>query len=299
MTRVLVTGASGVLGHHLLAAFQAAGLEAWPLVREPGRLKLPWAGPLWVGKLPELGEGPLPEGLTHVVHAAAGWGGRGAWQVNHQATLALARQAERLGLPMMWVGSASVRHPGGGWDPAALRSGQAYVESKAAAAAALECRPGLWQLHPSIILGAWPGGPTSHASLGLARWGPWVRRLPPCRLSGSLGWIHAADLAAMIVAWVQEPSRLPPVAVAAQAPVALNELLGALRPEAPGDRPWSLEAVATWAPWVLRPWMSDWDRHALALRHHGHLEACAPEALGLRSQHPKLASLGAAGLLGV
>lgn len=142
--RILITGASGFVGRHLLPGLAAAGHDAVVLVRGGRAGGAGFAGPV---ELADLDTWPAwPDGIDAVVHLAAANPHRGSKaardrdamaRANVDGTRAIARRAVREGVRrIVFVSTANVHTgvPGRGVredDPIAPQS--AYAQSKAAA----------------------------------------------------------------------------------------------------------------------------------------------------------------------
>ncbi|WP_210518596.1 NAD-dependent epimerase/dehydratase family protein [Hymenobacter terricola] len=217
---VLVTGANGFLGRHLVAELRRRGLPVRALLR-PG--SQPAASPLpTLTSLPiEIREGDITQpaslmgaadGCSAIIHAAA------LAQVNParnlavgavnlggtEAVLALARQAgiERL----VYVGTANVfgfgtrQAPGDETRPyAGQRYGLDYMDSKQAATAAVLRAVAQEQLpavlvHPTFMLGPGDAKPTSNALLLEL-----YRGQLPGYPAGGKNYVHVRDVAVATV----------------------------------------------------------------------------------------------------
>jgi UDP-glucose 4-epimerase len=151
--RVLVTGASGFLGHAILPALRAAGHE----VRAPARADTgDLAGTVeWTRHV---------EGVDAVVHLAALAHARGVDSarlraVNVDATLALGRAALAEGARLVFMSSSKVLGEESGAAPLAgdgpMRPQDAYARAKAEAETGLRALPGLalTVLRPPLVYG--------------------------------------------------------------------------------------------------------------------------------------------------
>ncbi|TGE25246.1 NAD-dependent epimerase/dehydratase family protein [Hymenobacter aquaticus] len=211
---VLVTGAGGFLGRHLVQELLRRGYRVRALVR-PGSPVPPDARPVeWrTGDLthPATLAG-LADGCTAVIHAAAlaqvnPARNPAVWAANlggTEAVLALARQAG-VGR-FVYVGTANVfgfgsrLHPGDETRPyAGQRYGLDYMDSKQAAtqrvrqAAAQEQLPAVL-VHPTFMLGPGDAKPTSNALL-LELYRGKLPGYPP----GGKNYVHVRDVAVATV----------------------------------------------------------------------------------------------------
>ncbi|UOQ68906.1 NAD-dependent epimerase/dehydratase family protein [Hymenobacter volaticus] len=212
MPKVLVTGAGGFLGHHLVEHLLRRGYQVRALVRSATRLS-----PLALPEEVEVVEGDLrqpasvaglADNCTAVIHAAALAQVNPArdpavWAVNLGGTETMLRLARRAGVSrFVYVGTANVfgfgtrEQPGDETRPYAGRSyGLDYMDSKRAAtdlvlrAVAQEQVPAVL-VHPTFMLGPGDAKPTSNALLLELYRG----QLPGYPVGGK-NYVHVRDVA--------------------------------------------------------------------------------------------------------
>lgn len=219
---VLVLGASGFIGSHLVAALLAAGHRVSGAVRDPDRLgrRFPGVRPLRADLL-RLGTSeawmPLLTGVDAVVGCAGLLQPRreaDAWAVHRDALAALALACERVGVrKVVQVGAIS----------ATSEAGTTYALSRLAGETALRRSSLDWTLvRPSLVYASDPCGGTS-AMRGLAGL-PFVIPVPGAG-NGLFQPIHADDVASVVLLALDDP-RLSRAVVDATGPETLS--LGAI-----------------------------------------------------------------------
>jgi nucleoside-diphosphate-sugar epimerase len=208
--RVLVTGATGKVGHAIAAALAARGDEVRALVRDPSRA----AGVLPAGVEPVVGD--VTDGFS-LERAVAGcemvfnaMGLPEQWvrdesifdRVNAQGTQAVAQTARAAGVRrLVHTSTEDVFHAerGGHFDEsqvAGYPKGTAYERSKQRAEeVALAARDGLEVVivNPSGVYGP---GPSSSVSFDKGMFEPLVKRRLPALPPGGLGVVYTDGLAA-------------------------------------------------------------------------------------------------------
>jgi len=222
LPRVLVTGANGFLGRHLVAELLRRGYPVRALVR-PGSVASPALPPLpslpievcEVDLAQAVGEAEMADtigGCGALIHAAAlaqvnPARGRAVWAANLDGTEQALRLARQGGVGrFVYVGTANVfgfgskQRPGDETRPyAGRRYGLDYMASKRAAtdrvlaAVAREQLPAVL-VHPTFMLGPGDARPTSGALLLALRAG----RLPGYPLGGK-NYVHVHDVAVATV----------------------------------------------------------------------------------------------------
>jgi len=222
LPRVLVTGANGFLGRHLVAELLRCGYPVRALVR-PGRVASPALPPLRslpievceVDLAQAVGEAEMADtigGCGALIHAAAlaqvnPARSRAVWAANLAGTEQALRLARKGGVGrFVYVGTANVfgfgtkKRPGDETQPyAGRRYGLDYMASKRAAtdrvlaAVAREQLPAVL-VHPTFMLGPGDARPTSGALLLALRAG----RLPGYPLGGK-NYVHVRDVAVATV----------------------------------------------------------------------------------------------------
>ncbi|SHI63656.1 NAD dependent epimerase/dehydratase family protein [Hymenobacter daecheongensis DSM 21074] len=220
LPRVLVTGANGFLGRHLVQQLLARGYPVRALVRPHSPTPNPPLPPL--SSLPiEVWEGDITRpasvagcanGCGAILHAAALAQVNPArdpavWAVNDGGTATVLQLARQAGISrLVYVGTANVfgfgsrQHPGNETRPfSGQRYGLDYMDSKRAAtgrvlrAVAQEQLPAVL-VHPTFMLGPGDARPTSNALLLELYHG----RLPGYPAGGK-NYVHVRDVAVATV----------------------------------------------------------------------------------------------------
>ncbi len=222
---VLVTGANGFLGRHIVAELLGRGYAVRALVRPQNRPSSPVLPPLQ--SLPiECFEGDLSQphtvagaadGCTAIIHAAAlaqvnPARNPAVWAVNDTGTAAALGMARRAGVArFVYVGTANVfgfgtqARPGDETRPyAGTRYGLDYMDSKHAATTRVLQAVADWRLpavlvHPTFMLGPGDAKPTSNALLLELHRGR-LLGYPP----GGKNYVHVRDVAVATVNALQQ-----------------------------------------------------------------------------------------------
>ena len=218
---VLVTGANGFLGRHLVAELLRRGYPVRALVRpEMGETRRPSLPALKTLPI-ECYEGDLTqpatvagaaEGCTAIIHAAAlaqvnPARNPAVWAVNDAGTATVLDLARRAAVQrFVYVGTANVfgfgtkQHPGDETHPfIGQRYGLDYMDSKRAATARVLRAVAEWQLpavlvHPTFMLGPGDTKPTSNALLLEL-----YRGQLPGYPAGGKNYVHVGDVAVATV----------------------------------------------------------------------------------------------------
>lgn len=224
--RVLVTGGTGFVGGHTVAALAGAGHDVRLLVRRPEQVPVTLA-PLGVdaGDVPEVVVGDVLddasvaaalEGMDAVVHAAAVYTSdprrrQEVARTNVRATSIVLGQAAAAGLdPVIHVSStaALVRRGGSGPDLPLGDMTTTYAGSKVESEAVARELQGeghpIVCVYPGAVLG--PHDPYRGDQGELVRW--LLRGLFPVWPRGGLHYVDVRDVAAVVLA-VLEPGRGP------------------------------------------------------------------------------------------
>lgn len=299
LRQILLTGATGCLGSYLLAELLAqtdCQITVW--LRRPERLWPAWQGHprvrVLAGDLRDLPADPATfRRFDALIHPAVVWGGPDTFAVNFRATRRLfaALDPERC-RQIHTFSTASLLDAQQRIWPQAHTLGTDYIRSKAALARQLTDCPlaiPLTCYYPPLILGgdgaAHPLTPATAALPQLLRYVPVLQRL---RVDGGLHFIHAADLAAMVVQRLvrgQSPAALVP----GQVWCSVNALIAGLAEHAalPQAR-WALplQPLLPALCYGLQGQMSPWDRFSLHVRHTAYC-VVRPEDQGLVSRYPR------------
>ncbi|RIY09862.1 NAD-dependent epimerase/dehydratase family protein [Hymenobacter rubripertinctus] len=212
---VLVTGANGFLGHHLVAELHGRGHAVRALVRPgtPPLFPADWNVDYWEADLTQPATlAGAAEGCGTIIHAAALASVNPArnpalWAVNVEGTRAVLAEARRAAVGrLVYVGTANVfgfgtrENPGNETRPyAGTRYGLDYMDSKRAAtdlvldAVAREQLPAVL-VHPTFMLGPEDVKPTSGALLLEI-----YRGNVPGYPSGGKNYVHVRDVATATV----------------------------------------------------------------------------------------------------
>ncbi len=209
---VFITGATGCIGHYVLEALRESFPDATLhlLVRSPHKFKQ--AIPDWPNVVIHVGDmdgidafAPVLYTCQYIIHIATVWGYNLEHniRVNKLRTLAMLQHTNPSVLRrVIYFSTASILTAHNRLNPAAETQGTPYVQSKYYGYLALKQSPfasKIITLFPTVVLGGSKSHPFSHISTGLLKrhaYGRWIRRL---RLPGAFHFLHATDIARMVV----------------------------------------------------------------------------------------------------
>lgn len=303
MPRTLVTGISGCVGHYLYdELMNDPSQELVLVVREPARLRFridPDRVTLVRADATDLAAyGHLAAEVEHVIYLAAAWGEPVSYETNLRAPLALFSRTDPARLRrVLNVSSASILDHAGQLLAAADRMGTDYIRSKYLASLHTPMHPmadRIVTVFPTLIFGGDATHPTSHLSRGLARVPRYLRFLRHVRLDGSLHFIHARDLARIMVRLLTAPDPGPRVVVGNPV-LTVDELLDELC-RLLGQRRTGvldLDPVVRTVLGLINRRTNSWDDYSLQHRHFRY-PATGPADWGLPTDLATLAGILAA-----
>lgn len=236
MARLLITGISGCVGHYLYDELLAdPAHELLVVVRDPARLRFR-VDPARVTVIrcdaTELSAyGHLAAEVDHVIYLAAAWGEPVSYETNLRVPLALFERTDPGRIRrILNVSTASILDARGELLSAAGAMGTDYIRSKYLASLHTSQHPRadrIVTVYPTLIFGGDAHHPTSHLTGGLREVPRVLRALRHCRLDGSLHFIHARDLARVMVRLLDAPA-VPPRVVVGNPVLSVSELLSQL-----------------------------------------------------------------------
>ncbi len=300
--RILVTGASGCIGHYLSEALiQQTDHELFLLVRDPSKLQLSTQCRFGVhvvtGDLRNLD--PLKEllGTIHcAILAATAWGD---FDVDVTQTLRLIALLDpQVCQQVVYFSTASILSREETLLPEAAALGTPYIQAKALCyekLQSLELDFPLYTLFPTLVVGGDRHKPYSHLSAGLPQVVKWAKLLRFLKTEGSFHFIHAQDIAMVVVALIQHPEQAPSRRlVLGQAALTVNEAIATICAFAQQRiglqldlKPWLVNLIIR----LFRIQMGPWDYFCLNYRHFQYAQPINPQCFDLPSQTSSLTEM--------
>lgn len=300
MKDVFVTGASGCVGHYVVEALLARGdCRLHLLVRDPAKLRV---------ALPEDRVSLVQDDLLNidahrellgrmdaVVHLATSWGGAIAEDVNVEATHKLATSVDWARCrSFQYFSTASILGRDNKPLEAAEAHGTEYIRSKYHAYQRLETLPNrdaITVMFPTLIFGGSPVHPVSHLSRGLPGILKSLWFLRWFTLDGTLHFIHAADIAAMVSHLIDHPAPARDL-VLGNAATTVSALIGQLcdyyaMPHGPAI---DLTPLGDVVAALAGSRMTAWDKFSLTYQHFTY-ETTNPRTLGLPAGFETIADI--------
>jgi nucleoside-diphosphate-sugar epimerase len=305
--RILITGASGCIGHYVVEALAAdPDAELILFVRNPRKLRLSpgWPASVTVvpGDMREIGRfAALLRSVEVGVLAATAWGGPEAWEINHDRTLELLSllNPQRC-RQVLYFSTASVLDRHNRPLPEAGRYGTWYIRSKYETLLrlpALAVAPQTTVLAPTLVFGGDAERPQSFLSLdlpGFVRLAGLVRFLS---VEGSFHFIHARDVAQVVRRLVRHPEGgggLRTLVLGQPAMTfdgAVEEMCAALGRRIYFRIPLPIWRLSPLVPLLQRHVLPEdraWGAFCLRYRHFTHEDPVNPATFGLPSYCPTL-----------
>lgn len=290
MKDIFITGGSGCVGHYVVEALLNRGdCRLHLLVRDPGKFLFPLpADRVEIIQDDLLNLDAHAERLARmdaVVHLATAWGQAIAYDVNVEATVKMAKLVDPNRCKrFFYFSTASILDRDNRPLAAAELHGTDYIRSKYQAYQRLEALPNrdaITAMFPTLIFGGSPRHPVSHLSRGLDGILKSLWLLRWFTLDGTLHYIHAADIAAMIAHLLDHPVPARDL-VLGNAPTTVSDLIGQLCDfyAMPHGEAFDLTPLGGAVARLAGDRMTPWDRFSLTYQHftyHTH----NPRALGM------------------
>ncbi len=294
--RILVTGASGCIGHYLAEALiQQTSHELFFLVRNLAKVQFDFkARPditLIEADLREIGQFQELLSTVHcAILAATLWGGREeTFEINVDKTLQLIRLLNPdVCQQVIYFSTESVLDRNNHLLSEAGSLGTDYVQSKYACLqqiTQLKTQIPITTVFPTLVFGGDQHKPYSHLSAGLPEVLRWVDLICCFKTDGSFHFIHAQDIAQVVCYLVDHPdSERPEWLVLGNSALTVNQCVEQLCAYL-GKRIYFRINLSRWlADLIIKLFkiqMADWDRFCLTYRHFTHQAPVSPASFGL------------------
>jgi nucleoside-diphosphate-sugar epimerase len=286
--RILITGASGCIGHYLCQTFiEHTDNELFLVLRDPQKLSVPvdHRPGIHIVQADLRNLEPLRDLLSTIhcaVLVATGWGDP---DLDITKTLELIQMLDpQVCQQVVYFSTASILGRDERVLPEAKSLGTEYVKAKAICyeqLMAMELSFPVFTVFPTLVVGGDKHIPYSHFASGLPEVLKWAGLVRFLTIDGSFHFIHAQDIATVVLQLVQHPELAP-----SQKLVLGNEAIAAK------------EAIATLCTFAkkriyfqldLKPWlvnvlirlfsirMGAWDYFCLRYRHFQYANPISPE----------------------
>ncbi|NEO97285.1 MAG: NAD(P)-dependent oxidoreductase [Symploca sp. SIO2E9] len=305
--RILITGASGCIGQYLTEALaQETEHELYLLVRNPKKLGFVTQDrPSTRILQADLREiecwGGLIKTINVVILVATAWGGRTeTFEINVTKTLRLIELLDpNVCEQVIYFSTASILNRNNQLLQEAGQLGTDYIRSKYECLqqlSKLAIAPKLTTLFPTLVLGGDENKPYSHLSSGIADVVKWVNLIRWFKADGSFHFIHARDIAQIVLYLVNHPhtqdlslessSKLDKRLVLGNEPVSVNQVVEEVCAYL-GKKVYFRLPLYIWLAnlfiVLFRIQMSAWDRFSLNYRHFTYQNTINSRTFGLDS----------------
>ncbi|MBE9179774.1 NAD(P)-dependent oxidoreductase [Oculatella sp. LEGE 06141] len=305
--RILVTGASGCIGHYIVdALIHQTDYELFLLVRDPAKLRIDYnARPgvtLLQADLRNIDYfAKLLKTIDCAVLTAAAWGGtQESFDINVAKTVRLMNLLDPNSCEqVIYFSTASIL----GRDNQPLKQagqiGTDYIKSKYICyqqLSKLAIAPRITTLLPTLVFGGDGQKPYSHLSGGLSDVTKWVNLVRFFKADGSFHFIHAQDIAQVVVHLAQYPPEpgQPRQMILGNSAITVNqavaEVCAYFNKRIYFRVPLSLQLANLFIA-LFRIQMAAWDRFCLTYRHFTYQNPVNPASFGLPCYSPTVADL--------
>jgi nucleoside-diphosphate-sugar epimerase len=297
--RILLTGASGCIGHYLSEALiQQTDDEIFLVIRDPEKFKVsidfrPNVHIVQADLRDVDGLRPLLETIHCAVLVATGWGDV---ELDVIKTLELLQALDpQVCRQVIYFSTASLLGRDSTVLPEAIRLGTDYIRAKAQCyekLIAMDLGFPVLTIFPTLVVGGDRNKPYSHLSSGLPDVLKWAGLLRFLKLEGSCHFIHAQDIATVVLQLIRHPEQAPSEKlVLGNAAITANEAIAALCEVADQRIYFQLDLTPRLANWLIRLFkiqMGDWDYFCLSYRHFQYANPVSPKTFGLTGAYPTL-----------
>jgi nucleoside-diphosphate-sugar epimerase len=305
--RILITGASGCIGHYIAdALIQQTQHELFLLVRDPRKLRFDYEARPGITVLQaDLREvdrfGDFLKTIDSAVLTAAAWGGtQETFDTNVAKTVRLMdlldpQRCEQV----IYFSTASILDRNNQLLSQAGQLGTDYVKSKYIGfqqLARLAIASRITTVFPTLVFGGDAQKPYSHLSGGLIDVIKWVNLIRFFKADGSFHFIHAQDIAQVVLHLIDHPPapdqsrRLVLGNPCLTADQAIEQVCDYLHKRIFLRLPLSPQLADLFIA-LFQVQMASWDRFCLTYRHFSYQNPVNPTTFGLQPYCPTLADL--------
>ena len=294
--RILVTGASGCIGHYISETLiQDTNHELYLLVRNPQKLKVDTKVRPGVtviqGDMQKLdGFADLLPTIDVAVLTATAWGGEGTYDVNVFKTIELLERLDPERCEqVIYFSTASVLDSKNQPLKEAGELGTDYIRSKYQCleqVAKVPLADKITKVFPTFVLGGDRNKPYSHLTSGISEVTKYIDLIRFLQADGSFHFIHGQDIATVIRHLIENPPKEgePRYLVLGQEKLTANQAVEELCSyfdkkiwfRIPLSIPLANLLIA-----IFRIQMADWDRFCMNYRHFSYEKVVNPTIFGL------------------
>ncbi|MTJ10993.1 MULTISPECIES: NAD(P)-dependent oxidoreductase [unclassified Anabaena] len=294
--RILVTGASGCIGHYISEALiQNTNHELYLLVRNPSKLQVDTTArpgiTILQGDMQEISKfSNLLKTIDTAVLTATSWGGEGIFDINVFKTLELMSllNPERCE-QVIYFSTASVLNHDNQPLKQAGEIGTDYIRSKYDCLHQIEkltIFPKITTVFPTLVLGGDDTKPYSHLTSGIPEVTKYINIIRFLKADGSFHFIHGQDIATVVQYLIDyppqpgDPRRFVLGQSALTANQAIEEVCTYFRKKIYFRIPISL-GLANVIIKLFSIQMAAWDRFCMNYRHFRYANAINPSSFNL------------------
>ena len=294
--RILVTGASGCIGHYISEALiQKTEHELYLLVRNPKKLQVDTQARPGVtvlqGDMQEIGKfADLLKTIDVAVLTATAWGGEATFDINVHKTHELLNLLDPNRCEqVIYFSTASVLDRNNQPLKEAGELGTDYIRSKYDCLhkiSQLAIAPKVTTVFPTLVLGGEPNKPYSHSTSGIPEVTKYIDLIRFFEADGSFHFIHGRDIATVVRYLIDNPPKEdePRSFVLGQkqltANQAIEEVCAYLGKKIYFRIPLSI-SLANLIIVLFRIQMAAWDRFCMNYRHFSYQNFINPGSFGL------------------
>jgi nucleoside-diphosphate-sugar epimerase len=313
--RILVTGASGCVGHYVSETLiENTDHELFLFVRNPAKLKLDTTVRPGIhvvrSDMQEIEQqAELLKTINVAVLTAAGWGGQEAFDINYTKTHALLDLLDpQVCQQVIYFSTESVLDRENKLLPEAGKIGTEYIMSKyqcldklttiaTAPGGADSIAAKVTAVFPTLVLGGDDNKPYSFLSADLPNVAKYVGLLQWFSADGSFHFIHAKDIAEVVRHLIANPDiadrfdrRLVLGNKLVTADDGIKEICAYFGKKSAFQIPLSI-SLANFFIKIFKIQMAEWDRFCLNYRHFSHANPVSPATFGLTSYAPTITDI--------
>ncbi|MCY7335500.1 MAG: NAD(P)-dependent oxidoreductase [Chamaesiphon sp.] len=312
--RILVTGASGCVGHYISETLiQNTDHELFLFVRNPAKLQVditsrPGIHVITSDMMEIEKQAELLKTIDVAVLTAAGWGGQAAFDINYTKTHILLDLLDPQCQQVIYFSTQSVLDRQNQLLPEAGKIGTDYIVSKYqcldkltreknAVGAEHGIASKITTVFPTLVFGGDDTKPYSFLSADLTNISKYAGLLQWFSADGSFHFIHGKDIAEVVRYLIAHPEiadkfdrRIVLGNKLVTADAGIKEICAYFGKKSPFQIPLSI-GLANFFIKLFKIEMADWDRFCLNYRHFGAKNPMSPATFGLASYAPTITDI--------